>query len=160
MTPLSHGRFKINHTRLALFVGSLQFKASWLVTTFHPFRDGTLGIIIGSGQTFGPCAGLAPHMGHSCRAAPPWKSLSAQTRGSSLSGQGRLTVWRRGAAGRMLLSPVMCLSPGGRNWTIGSKKRKGYSEEGLLPWAPKMARLADYFLVVSYDLDKRGGCLS
>lgn len=62
--------FKLNPSRLDFFV-RLQLWAPTIVATFHHSSDGPVGFIIGSGQTFGPCAGLAPHMGHSCRAAPP-----------------------------------------------------------------------------------------
>lgn len=51
---------------LSDFFVRLQLWAPTIVATFHHSSDGPVGFIIGSGQTFGPCAGLAPHMGHSC----------------------------------------------------------------------------------------------
>lgn len=65
-------------------------------------------------------------------AVRPSQYPSAQTRHTSLSAQGILTVWRQDTAGRMLLSPEMCLSPTECEWNIDGKG-KGYRNKGLSP---------------------------
>lgn len=141
------------------FVGFIQFRASW-ITTFNPRSPRYCWHYYRFWSDFWPLRWLGSSYGTFLPGSPSLQSVSAQTRGSPLSGHGRVTVWRQGAAGRMLLLPVMCPVLGGRNRTTDGRKGKGFSERGLSPWAPKMARLADYYLVVGYDLDKRGGCLS
>lgn len=93
----------------------------------------------------------------SFRAAPPCKPASAQAHGSQLSRLDRLTLWRQGSAGKMVLLPIMCLELGGHNSTADGGKKKWSFEKDPSPCDLKMARLADYFVVVGYDLEKRGG---
>lgn len=55
---------------------------------------------------------------------PSLLPASAQARGSPLSRLDRLTVWRQGTAGKMVLLPIMCLELGGHNSTAEGGKKK------------------------------------
>ncbi|KAL7882535.1 hypothetical protein SRHO_G00001930 [Serrasalmus rhombeus] len=68
---------------------------------------------------------------HPTLAQPSSSVCSAHARGSPLSGLGTATVWRRAAAGRMLLSPLCFLLPPACERTLGGE-RKVDDERG--PW--------------------------
>lgn len=53
---------------------------------------------------------------------PSLQPASAQARDSPLSQLERVTVWRQGAAGKMLLLPIMCVELGGHNSTTDGGK--------------------------------------